>query len=108
LEMVQTYLVCFLKYPGIEKDNGLQLIAHRVEALIALIEVMYAANLGFKSISVLTNGVRRKSKEPPKMATRPAKATNPGKRSRGLPFGVNVQVKTKLIVLEQNQIPVKK
>jgi len=71
-----------------------------VEALIALIEVVYVATLGFKSISVLTNGICRKSKEPPKMATRPAKAT--------LPFGPNVQVKTKLIVLEQNHIPVKK
>jgi hypothetical protein len=50
LEMVQAYLACFLNYPGIEKDNGLQLIAQRVEALIALIEVVYVAALSFKSI----------------------------------------------------------
>ena len=50
LEVVQAYLACFLNYPGIEKDNGLQLIAQRVEVLIALIEVVYVAALGFKSI----------------------------------------------------------
>ena len=50
LEMVQAYLACFLNYPGIEKDNGLQLIAQQVEVLIALIEVVYVAALSFKSI----------------------------------------------------------
>ena len=55
---------------------------------------------------VFTNGVRRKNKEPPKMVTRPARAKNPAKQSRGLSFDPDTQ--TKLIVSEQSQIPVKK
>ena len=50
LKIMQAYIVCFLNYPGIEKDNGLQLIVQQVEALIALIEVVYVAALSFKSI----------------------------------------------------------
>jgi len=77
--MVQAYLACFVKYPGIEKDDGLQLVAQRVEALIALIEAMYFATI--LSQPLLT--IHRKSKEPPKMGTRPPKKLNPGKQSRG-------------------------
>ncbi|KIM81625.1 hypothetical protein PILCRDRAFT_8663 [Piloderma croceum F 1598] len=61
--VLKAYLACFVKYPGIEKDGGLQLVAQRVEVLIALIEAV-------------------KSKDPPKMGTRPPKKTNTGKRSR--------------------------
>lgn len=82
LEMVQAYLACFVKYPGIEKDNGLQLVAQWVEALIALIEAMYVAT-PILSQPLLTKCIHRKSKEPPKMETRPPKKLNPGKRSWG-------------------------
>jgi hypothetical protein len=41
LDLVQAYIVHFAKIPGIEANNGLSLLAQRVEALIALIEAMY-------------------------------------------------------------------
>jgi hypothetical protein len=40
LDLVQPYVVHFLKVSGIEVNNGLHLVAKRVESLIALIETM--------------------------------------------------------------------
>ena len=94
LEMVQAYLACFVKYPGIEKDGGLQLVAQRVEILIALIEAVYVATPILSQL-LLTKCIHRKIKDPPKMGTRPLKKTNPGKRSQGQLFGPNAHVKVK-------------
>ena len=44
LDLVQAYIVHFAKIAGIEANNGLSLLAQRVEALIALIETMYFFN----------------------------------------------------------------
>jgi hypothetical protein len=40
LDLVQAYVVHFSKVSGIEANNGLHLVAKRVESLIALIETM--------------------------------------------------------------------
>jgi hypothetical protein len=44
LDLVQAYIVHFAKMPEINANNGLSLLAQRVEVLIALIEVMYFFN----------------------------------------------------------------
>jgi len=41
LDLVQAYVAHFSKISGIEADNGLSLLAQRVEALIILIDTMY-------------------------------------------------------------------
>jgi hypothetical protein len=104
LEMVQAYLACFVKYDGIEKDNGLQLVAQRVEALIALIEAMYVATPVLNQV-LLIKCIHRKSKETPKMDTR---KPNPGKRNRGQHFGIKMHVNMKMTALVQNQTPARK
>ena len=44
LDLVQAYIMHFAKIAGIKANNGLSLLAQRVEALITLIETMYFFN----------------------------------------------------------------